>query len=80
MLRLTVHDGLDIWVIYRRPRDLPGVEYAVRKQVAGAGGISISKEVFVALNLDGARRHIPPGLIRMDRQSGDDPVIVETWF
>jgi hypothetical protein len=30
--------------------------------------------------LAAARRHVPVGLFRLDREPKDDPTIVETWL
>lgn len=71
-----------MWVVYRRPRDLPGVEWCVRRWRARPGFPELQPDAlaFPAASLEAARALLPPGLTRLAREPGDDPVIVETWL
>lgn len=74
-------ERLLIWVVYHRPRDLPGVEYAARAQWAEPGGvIAKAAEHLEAPTLAAIRAALPPGLACIGREPGDDPVIVECWI
>jgi hypothetical protein len=66
---------LPIWTVYQHPRDMPDA-YVARLFLTGKP----TEQVVQAPTLDEVRALIPPGLYRMPRQPGDDPVIVETWF
>lgn len=69
--------GLDIWTIYRHPRDYPD-KYVARKTVVPPG--TPTNDMFIAGSLDEARALLPRGLHRMPRSAEDDPVIVEVWL
>lgn len=74
-------DALDTFTIYHRPLDLPGVEYAVRRLTVVRGTGVVARELLGTFaTLDEAREAVPPGLMRIPRAEGDDPVIVETWL
>ena len=64
-----------LWTIYFNPRDYPGL-YVVRK----FNWDKPTKEFYTAKTLTEARTYIPSGLINMNRQPNDDPVIIETWI
>lgn len=67
---------LDIYIIY----DLRST-FVVKKQTVLAGGIVRDDPTVTRVpSLDDARKQVPPGLIRFDRDPSDDPSIVETWL
>lgn len=74
-----LRNALKVWVIYRRPRDLPHVEFVVRAQYAYKGVIYSDPSHTEHATLADARRTIPRGLVRFDERGGD-PVIVESWL
>jgi hypothetical protein len=72
--------SLTVWVIYDHPRDYPE-KWVVRGQtVEGHGKITPSPDCSLHDSLVEARRAIPPGLVMLSRDPGDDPVIRETWL
>jgi hypothetical protein len=74
--------GLDIWVVYRHPKDLPESAFVVRRQIALEGNrIWRDPTGYGFEELDRARQWLlEKGLTRLDRHPTDDPVIVETWL
>lgn len=72
-----VAGDLLVWTIYEKPKDFPGV-FVARPYSSRAG--APCDFVMVAATLEAVRDLLPPGLCRMPRQPGDDPVIVETWI
>ncbi len=73
-------NALAIWTIYHRPRDMPGVEWCVRRWLIMDGRSTPDLVAVPAKTLEAARQMVPPGLVRLDRLAEDDPVIVETWI
>lgn len=73
-------DGLRTWTIYDHPRDHPD-HFVVRGWTATAHHDPIpDPHVRLARSLDEARDLLPHGLYRLERQTNDDPCIVETWL
>lgn len=66
-----------LWTIFRSPLDHPGKFVARPYSVRGAGPLAVH---LLAEDLAGIRALVPPGLVQLDRDPGDDPVIVETWL
>lgn len=59
--------------------DFPGL-YTVRRHVIGAGTVTPDRIIGHAKTLEEARKLVPPGLSRIDRDQSDDPVILECWL
>lgn len=76
---MTTEDVLPIWTIYDNPSDYPG-KYVLRRSVAARGFVITDPVCYVSDTLDAARKMLPPGLFRLDRQPGDEVQIVETWL
>ena len=59
--------------------DLPAypARFAARLLTSGA---SSSTYLMLADTLAGVRAMLPPGLVRLERQPGDPPEVVEIWF
>ena len=74
--------GVDIWVIYRHPKDLPDHPVVVRRQIALEGRrIWVDPTAYGFDELVQARQWLAArGLTRLARHPADDPVIVETWL
>jgi len=69
-------EGLTIRTIYDHPSDYPDTWVARRWVNDKPTG-----ELMVSADLDALRRHFARlGLVRLDRNPADDPVIVETWL
>ena len=69
-------------VVYDHPKDFPD-KYVTRVWEAAQGVLTPSQDARLFASLASARRSIRrdhPGLIRLPRQSDDDPCIVETWI
>ena len=76
-------NSLSIWTVYQKPLDYPGHFVARRWENLIVDGAPVSRataDVLVAPDLDGLRAQLPAGLVRLDRQPGDGPVIVESWL
>lgn len=69
---------LSIWTVYERPLDHPE-KFVARRWIATQQP-SPTDDVLFADDLDSLRKMMPSGLVKMQRQQGDDPVIVETWI
>lgn len=69
---------LSIWTVYDKPRDHPD-KYVARRWLTTPQPVPTS-DIFLADTLDSLRQQLPPGLIQMQRQPGDDPSILETWL
>ena len=75
-------DMLPIYVITGpNTKDFPG-RFTVRRQQVGRDmTVYIDKEpIGHGLTLEEARKLIPEGLSRLNRDPNDDPVIVESWL
>ena len=72
--------SLCLHVIYRDPSDYPG-RYVVRRQYAGADGVSAEAVPLVVTdNLTSARAALPLGLHNIGRAPDDDRAILEVWI
>lgn len=71
------------WTVTTGTSDLGRLFGARAHFIGREGGKSVhhvSASLLVAESLDDLRRMLPPGLIRLDRQPGDERVIVEVWM
>lgn len=78
---MTVAPSGDLYTytIYDRPADYPDAVVVRRWRITP--GQPVDSGVWcLALDIDSARKSIPPGLVCMERQPDDDPTIVETWL
>jgi hypothetical protein len=75
---MTKPEVLDIWTIYRYPRDYPDKYVARRAEITN--DITHTRDMFVADSLEEIRALLPKGLHRIERYPLDDPVIVEVWI
>ena len=67
--------GIEIWVVYDSPLDLPGV-FVARKWVNDVP----TEETSEASTLEGIRGKLPAGLYRIPRFLGDELQVVESWI
>ena len=67
--------GLDIWVIYDKPIDIPE-KFVARKFIND----NPTKTMYIDDTLEGIRKKIPAGLVNIGRYPDDDPKIVEVWI
>ena len=78
------HRELEIWTIRRLPgeTDVPGdhLYYAQAWVVSGDDLRISSRPTIYATTIDDARRGIPDGLYRIQRQPTDAAEIVESWL
>ena len=74
---------LSMWTVYDHPRDWPQWFVARRWEIrAGEVAPVRTDDMVFGRTLEIVRMHIDritPGLFRLPRQPGDDPVVVETW-
>lgn len=68
-----------MWVIYEKPADFPD-GFIARKHVIDVGSHRPTMTCAHGETLESVRSQLPPGLVRLDRSPGDDPVIVESWM
>jgi predicted CoA-binding protein len=78
----SVPIGVDIWVVYSRPKDLPHVPVVVRRQIALEGNrIWVDPTAYGFEELEKARMWLAQrGLTRLNRHDTDQPHIIETWL
>ena len=70
--------GLVMWVVYDHPSDAP--QWFVIRKFLITDTVTPTDEAYAASTLDAARRFLPDGLVQVNRNESDDPVIVETWI
>lgn len=70
---------MDIWTVYWSPNDFPGL-FVARRWTVSKAGVRATEDHFVADYIDELRMMLPPGLVRMQRDPDDDPVIYEVWL
>ena len=76
----TFHRGcVTSYRIYHNPADFPG-KYVVRPFRIAAGSASPQDILGAVDSLEAARSLVPDGFYRMDRQSSDEPQVVENWI
>lgn len=68
--------SLSIYTVYKNPSDYKN-KFVVRHFM---NDIPERVPLIVADTLEEARKAIPDGMYRMDRQPDDDPVILEVWI
>lgn len=67
------------YVVYVNPADMPG-KFVVREwHIARGAPAPLAGRAWSRSTLEQARELIPEGMIRLERQDDDDPVILETW-
>lgn len=72
-------DVLHQFVIYRNPADYPD-KVVVRRWSIGAAQVTPDAAPLTLVDtVEAARAALPPGLVCLGREPGDDPVIVEVW-
>lgn len=78
----SVPVGVDIWVVYRHPKDMPDMPVVVRRQIALEGNrLWVDPTAYGFDELEKARHWLHErGLTRLDRHPTDEPHIVETWL
>lgn len=70
-------DSLEMFVVYRNPRDFPG-KVVVRRFVIGDA--PDKQPHFVGDSVEAARATLPRNLVCCRRDRSDEKQIVETWF
>jgi hypothetical protein len=68
-------DDTSIWVIYEEPPSFPN-QYVARRYCSYVE----TGEYVVGDTLTDVRAKLPPGLMRMERSSHDDPMVRESWI
>lgn len=69
--------GLLMWTVYQSPSDYPGLFISRPTNILTRTPLP---SVLIAYSLTKLREALPVGLVRLNRQAEDDPVIVETWI
>lgn len=70
---------ISLWTVYCRPKDYP-YGYIARRHDVHMGFSMPTDKIVTSTTLEGVRRQLPVGLVRLDRNPNDDPVIVEIWI
>ena len=70
---------LDMWVVYKRPRDYP-MDFVVRRWQIGHGRYWPTNLFSVHRTVEDARAAIPDNTTRVQRFPDDDPAIFEVWL
>lgn len=71
---------LPMWVVTKKPSDLPQYKYVARKNLIGVGVIIKTDKYLTGDSLEAVRQLMRnKGLTVLPRDEHDDPVIVETW-
>jgi hypothetical protein len=71
---------MELFVIYDHPKDFPRHWVVRRWRVTGRGSLEAQlRPTALTETLTKARRHIPEGLIRIQRHPQDDPAIAEVY-
>ena len=80
MDRKQAPDGpLELFVIYDHPKDYPG-HFVVRRWFGTRWATIATDDFALTDTIESARAEVPEGLVRIPHQTGEDPVIVETWI
>jgi hypothetical protein len=68
-------DDTSIWIVYEEPPSFPN-QYVARlyRSYVDTG------EYVTGATLKEVRARLPPGLMRMERSSQDDPLVRESWI
>ncbi len=67
--------GFVAWVIYDHPKDHPS-HFVLRRWVNGTP----DREAILCDTIQQAWDEMPRGLVKLQRDRCDDPVILETWI
>jgi hypothetical protein len=70
---------LNVWTIYRQPRDYPEGYVTVRWACID-GAEPKREEAYESATLLGARSFVPFGLYQLPPMPGEDPCVVESWI
>jgi hypothetical protein len=74
-------DRLRMIVIYHHASDYPEHNFVARQMFLIAGRLWFAPELFAAgETLREVRGAVPPWMVCIPAQPGDDPVIFETWI
>lgn len=68
-------DDTSMWIIYEEPPAFPNQYVARRYRSYVETG-----EYVVGDTLNDVRAKLPPGLMRIERSSQDDPMVRESWI
>lgn len=78
---MSKNDSLPMYVIYWNPSDYPRQFVVRRFDIHNDGTATVERSPRAVVNsLATARENVPPGLVCINRETADDPVIIETWF
>jgi hypothetical protein len=76
----TSDKELIMWVVYDHPSDYPD-QFVARQHIIGIGGQRLTDRMMAASTLENIQAAMTNlGLVRIDRDMADDPVIVESWL
>lgn len=72
-------DGLDIWKVYRSPRDCPG-QFVARRYMRRAGHLAMTADRITAPSLAELRRRLPAGLMQIPSGETERRDVLEVWI
>ena len=73
-------DDIVLYAIYRPSREFPRTYTVRRWEVRSARLIDNNLPLCIAPTLEDARKVVPEGRMRFDREVEDDPAVVESWL
>jgi hypothetical protein len=79
---MTPRTDLEMFVVYQHPREYPE-SYVLRRWWIGRtpGEPEADKDWFyLAPTLEEVRAQVPAHCVRLERNEGDEPQIVESWI
>ena len=74
----ALHGALSIWTIYDHPRDYPD-GFSARRFESGPGGVVATSDTLTGTLEDLREMLWKAGLLKLTREEGDAPQIVESW-
>jgi len=77
-LHSELQQRLPMWVVYDRPTDFP--ENVIARMWLTLPRCEPTSVAVIGGTVDAVRDALPPGLVRLDRNPGDEPQIVEVWL
>lgn len=72
--------GIDLWIVYDHPSDIPDY-YVARRHTVRRGAASANVDYILCTELEPVREALyAKGLGCIPRFANDDPCIIETWL
>jgi len=71
-----------LYTVYRPSKEFPRSFVVRRWRIKGPDPVLIDKglPLIIAPTAEDARKAIPPGRVRIERDESDDPAVLESWI